>query len=66
VTGVATRPDTNSDFLLPTPVTVLNTSGNETDVMLVADQSELFYASDVSGISQILHVERTCGAAQTP
>ena len=57
---VATRPNTRSDFYQPVPVTDLNTNANETDFMLVYDETEAFYASDASGTSQLWHVTRFC------
>jgi hypothetical protein len=57
---VATRPNTRSDFYQPVPVTDLNTNANETDFMLVYDETEAFYASDASGTSQLWHLPRLC------
>ena len=56
----STRPDSSSAFAVPTPLAAVNGPALDIDVMLSADQSELFFASSRDGLGAIFRSERRC------
>ena len=47
----ATRPDTSSPFSTPAPITVVNSSADDSDVMLTPDGTGIYIASNRAGSS---------------
>jgi hypothetical protein len=63
---VATRPDTSAAFGAPAALDVLNSPQQELDPTLSADGSELFFASDRNGSTQLFRSLRSCDPPATP
>jgi hypothetical protein len=57
---MATRPDTDRPFESVRNLWPLNSGANDQDVSLSSDDTELFFASSRTGVSELWRVARSC------